>query len=114
MAADGHQHRRRCAVFSFMGELAVPELVERRAAGGLLEQCLGLLVAEPGAAALVQIVRGELDPGLAAGDEQRTRRGPAGQAGPAPPWRRTRALRWGRSRSSMSIASASSARAAVS
>jgi hypothetical protein len=48
-----------------------PELVQGRAAGGLGEQRLGLLVAESGAPVLVQVGRGELYPRLPLGHEHR-------------------------------------------
>ena len=71
VAGAGHQHRRPGAVLGVVGQRGVPELVQGRAAGGLREQRLGLLVAEPGAAVLVQVGRGELHPGLPLGHEHR-------------------------------------------
>ena len=67
----GHQHRRPGAVLGVVGERTVPELVQRRAAGGLGEQGGGLLVAEPGPAGVVKVGGGQLDPGLPLGDEHR-------------------------------------------
>ena len=71
MAGAGHQHRRPGAVLGVVGQRGVPELVQGRAAGGLLEQGLGLLVGQPGPAGGVEVGRGQLHPGLALGEEHR-------------------------------------------
>ena len=114
------------SVLGVVGQRAVPELVQGRAAGGGLEDGLGLLVAQPGVPGRVQVGRRELHPGPALGDEHRPglaaleqpRRGLAVLVcrtitSTAPPLR-ARARRFARSRSSTSRPSTSAERAAVS
>ena len=49
----------------------VPELVQRRAAGGLGKQRRGLLAAQPGMAGRIKVSRGQRHPRLPPGDEHR-------------------------------------------
>ena len=61
------------AVLGVVGERAVPQLVQGRSAGRLLEQVLGPPVGQPGPAAhLVDVARRQLHPGPAVGQEHRT------------------------------------------
>jgi len=77
LTAQGHQHRCPGPSSGVMSQRRIPELVQRRSTGGRGEQRRGLLVAEPGMPALVQVSCGQRRPGLPLGYEHR-----AGRAAP--------------------------------